>query len=170
MQSAKDRPISPNSRPTPPVPTARPISNRNTTAFKIRRNSHKTQHITFSNRNISPAVAISFSSPIPSPTAPPVPLFSVFTLSISRHFYSEHINSRNQGNSMKTNAERVFYLEHLNTLGNAGSQNPPGNFSSFTFPVSVSCDVSSSTISNRQWLARLETRSNLYKTKAGDGF
>ena len=66
------------------------------------------------------------------------------------HFYSEHINSRNQVNTMKTNAERVFYLEHLNTLRNVSSQNPPGNFSRFTFPVSVSVDFSSSVISNRQ--------------------
>jgi hypothetical protein len=170
MPNPKDRPAAPNARPTPPLPAGCPISNRNTTAFKIRRNSHKTQYIAFSNRNISPALAISFSSPIPPPTAPPVPLFSVFTFSISRHFYSEHINSRNQVNSMKTNAERVFYLEHLNTLGNVSSQNPPSSFSSLTFPVSVSCDFSPSAISNRQWLARLETMSNPYKTKAGDEF
>ena len=71
---------------------------------------------------------------------------------------------------MKTNAERVFYLEHLDTLGNAGSQNPPGSFSRFTLLASVFCDFSSSAISNRQWLARLETMSNPYKTKAGDDF
>ena len=150
MRSAKDRPASPNARPTPPVPAGCPISNRNTTAFKIRRNSHKTRHIAFPNRNISPAVATTFLRPIPPPTAPPVPLFSVFAFSISRHFYSEHINSRNQVNSMKTNAERVFYLEHLGTLDIVSSQNPPGNFSRFTFPVSISCDFSSPAISNRQ--------------------
>ena len=150
MRSAKDRPASPNARPTPPVPAGCPVSNRNTTAFKIRRNSHKTHHITFSNRNISPAVAISFSSPIPPPTAPSVPLFSICTFPLSRHFYSEHINSRNQVNSMKTNAERIFYPGHLNTLRSVSSQNPPGNFSTFTFPVSISCDFSSSAISNRQ--------------------
>jgi hypothetical protein len=33
-------------------------SNRNTTAFKIRRNPLQTQHITFSNRNNNPCVAI----------------------------------------------------------------------------------------------------------------
>src|SRR6202041_821045 len=150
MQSAKDRPAAPNARPTLPVPASCPISNRNTNAFKIPRNSHKTHHIAFSNRNISPAVAINFSSPIPPPAAPPVPRFSVLAFSISRHFYSEHINSRNQVNSMKTNAERVFYLEHLNTLGNVSSQNPPGNFSNFSFLVSISCDFSSPAISNRQ--------------------
>src|ERR1700727_272720 len=166
MPNAKDRPASYNSRPAPPLPAGCPISNRNTTAFKIPRNSHKTQHLTFSNRNISPAVAIIFSSPIPPLPAPSVPLFSVFTFSISRHFYSEHINSRNQANSMKTNAERIFYLEHLDTLGNVSLQNPPGNFSNLTFPVSGFCDFSSSSISNRQWLARLETMSNPYKTRA----
>ena len=150
MPNAADRPAAPKARPTPPLPAGCPISNRNTTAFKIPRNSHKTHHIAFSNRNISPAVAINFSSPIPPPAAPPVPLFSVFTFSISRHFYSEHINSRNQVNSMKTNAERVFYLEHLSTLDSVSAQNPPTNFSRLTFPVSISCDFSSPAISNRQ--------------------
>ena len=47
----------------------------------------------------------------------PVPHLSPSALSPRLgHFYSEHIKSRNQPNSMKTNAGPDFYLEHLDTL------------------------------------------------------
>ena len=92
------------------------ISNRNTTAFKIHRNSHKTQHITFSNRNITSTVAISFSSPI-SPRPPSsvshFPSRSLSFAAISTPYTSR---SRNQLNSLKTNAGPDFYPGHLDTL------------------------------------------------------
>ena len=49
----------------------------------------------------------------------PVPHLILSPSSLSpllSHFYSEHVKSRNQPNSMKTNAGPDFYLEHLDTL------------------------------------------------------
>ena len=99
-----------------PSSSSTQISNRNTLAFKIRCNRHKTQHITFSNRNITSSVAINFSSPIPSRSPSPVSHFPSSLVSFPAISTPYTIKSRNQPNSMKTNDGPDFYLEHLDTL------------------------------------------------------
>ena len=99
-----------------PSSSSTQISNRNTPAFKIRCNCHKTQHITFSNRNITSGAAISFSSPIPSRSPSPVSHFPSSLVSFPAISTPYTIKSRNQPNSMKTNDGPDFYLEHLDTL------------------------------------------------------
>jgi hypothetical protein len=100
---------------TPSSPSTQ-ISNRNTPAFKICRNSHTTQDITFSNRNITSGAAISFSSPIPSSSPSPVSHVPSSLVSFPAISTPYTIKSRNQPNSMKTNDGPDFYLEHLDTL------------------------------------------------------
>jgi len=99
-----------------PSSSSTQISNRNTPAFKICRNSHTTQDMTFSNRNITSSAAISFSSPIPSCSPSPVSHVPSSLVSFPAISTPYTIKSRNQPNSMKTNDGPDFYLEHLDTL------------------------------------------------------
>jgi hypothetical protein len=134
------------------TPSSR-ISNRNTTAFKIRRNHHKTQHITFSNRNNNPTVAINF------PSAAQSSLLSLRALSTP---YTSR--SRNQSNSMKTNAGPDFYPRHLDPLRTTNSPVNPQLEPKFGALPNLP------PISNRQRLRRLETMPNPLKTKARHDF
>jgi hypothetical protein len=68
------------------------------------------------------------------------------------HFYSVHVNSRNQSNSMKTKAGPNFYFEHLDTLGITNSPANPLLSQEFGAPAlpysSQACRLSTLPISS----------------------
>src|SRR3984957_6852187 len=104
---------------------SRQISNRNTTAFKNSCNELKTQHITFSNRNISPRVAIRNSRPPKLVRAPRcAPEFPHFRISVFR-LTSLQIQ-RFASQEPRASAQRFFDPQQLVVLRDAmGARSRP---------------------------------------------